>query len=168
MFLLPYFVGLADQALEFIIQLVKGPNPKVMNMISGRKRIDFMKTRIFDTAVKHQVAGEPLLLERYGGKNHPNLKSDSCPGRRHLHGAAPIHKVHESAVQPDDILALPLEMRLDRDHDARVRLIPICKQPPAATASPHGPFLLACLPRRHRDAKFTIQKGQHIWTRSSE
>ena len=70
-------VGLSKPGTELSVDLAGRHKTEVVDMVSGRDRVDAAEPWMWQSAGEHDMAIEPSLPRRHLGERHPHLKRDA-------------------------------------------------------------------------------------------
>jgi hypothetical protein len=82
-FLLTHSVRFARPPAEFLIEIGRPSDAKMMDVVPWRNGIDPRETRVFQSACQDQMADQIRTPHGHGGKGHAHLKSNPRLLRHH-------------------------------------------------------------------------------------
>ena len=87
---------------------------------------------------QNHVTNDPLSSQTDDSEAHSHLKRNPCFLRNDTYGTASSYQFRKCPKQVDRVRSLSDEMFLKRIARAGMRLIPVCKKPPAPRAFPES------------------------------
>ena len=134
--LLADLVGLRQPGRDFVIDLIQVLEPKGVEMISRRKSLDAPETRMLETTRQDDMPVYPIFANDERGETHAHLKGDACFLGQNSDRAILSGNRQQLVEDGAHYGRCAFEMSGQRVTAARMRLIAICKLPPAIRATP--------------------------------
>jgi len=127
--LLAHGIGLAQPLADSIVELLRRFDPELVDMVSGRDRLDSAKPWILQAPGEDLVPVEPAFLEHHRREAHPDLEGDPRLLRHNGHPPAGPHHPGEAPVERDHCRRFPGEVPRQPITAAGMRLIDVGEAP---------------------------------------